>query len=400
VAALLALGCGAGAERSTLGAANPAPEGVQATGSPPDAGNYHGADQAVASGTARPDQDGNGILDTADLEEVLVRWESGGAARTEVNDVLAMLYWGEQVSEDALLEVLQRHHYGDDWSALVGSLRANTLASYATAADGGTSDGEHSVRDSGLHQRYFSSQYDPTGGHAYDVSRNHDLYISRSWNHTEAQSRITGDPIIGGHWSSTSSTWPSNHDRTVSRSFPGDHTEATSRSWPPGHQGDNSKGWKPTDHTTSVSRAWPPNHSIAASAAGKDLHLTFTSSQYPNSHKPEISRSHSFNISNSWPNFPEAHSVVASHTRPSNHFEAVSNSWPKDHAANISSNWPPNHYDGVSKTWPSDDPGVHSSGWSKLFPPKHTYFTSVKDTVGIIKDIKGAVMPTKPDAGK
>jgi hypothetical protein len=161
-AALLMLGCGSGAERSGSGPANRAPEGLQTTAPATDAGTGPGADTdpiadaATAVGTPQPDQDGNGSLDTADLEAVLIRWESGAAARTEVNDVLALLYWGEQVPEDALLGVLQRHHYGDDWSALVGSLRANTLASYATAADGGTSDGEHSTRDSGLHRRWPS----------------------------------------------------------------------------------------------------------------------------------------------------------------------------------------------------------------------------------------------------
>ena len=202
--------------------------------------------EAVALGLSQPDQDGNGILDVSDLESVLARWESGAALDTEVNDVLALLYWREQVDEQVLLDVLQRHGYGDDWSELlVAAVHANPVASFTAAADGGTAP-EHTVDNSGLHQRYFSSQYDPTGGHKYDVSRNHDLYISRSWNHVEAQSRNEGgDPWWGDHSSGTSKTWPSNHDRRVSRTFPANHTEGTSRGWPPGHHAGNSNGWGP-----------------------------------------------------------------------------------------------------------------------------------------------------------
>jgi hypothetical protein len=348
--------------------------------------------------TTRPDQDGDGLLDPRDLEVVLVRWESGAAYRTEVNDVLGLLYWRERVAEDVLLEVLQRHHYGDDWSALLGELRAQAAARYTTSADGGTdSDSSHSTRDSGLHQKYFSSQYDPNPGkHEAEVSRNHDLYISRSWNHQESQSRLNGDPWWPPHSSSTSATWPSNHDRRLSKSFPSDHQDTVSRSWPPGHHGEHSKTWNGPTHTTSVSRAWPPSHIAERSDKGEDFHLDYTSRQYPMPHEPGISRSHSFAISNSWPNYPLAHSTVASHTRPPNHFEAVSRSWPTEHLAIVSGNWPPNHYDEVSKQWTQNDPGVHSSTWSRIFPPGHTYFTSVKDTVGIIKDIKGAVSP-KPE---
>lgn len=388
-----ALGCGPGA-RSPSNASTTAPsaEGEQLAAA--DAGTWVVLDSVEVS-SITPDQDSNGVLDARDLEAVLVRWESGTAVQTEVNDVLALLYWRERLDEEVLLDALQRHHYGEEWSALVGALRAHALAAYTEAADGGTKEPTHSTRDSGLHQKYFSTQYDPgPGTHDAEASRNHDLYISRSWNHKESLSRLNGEPWPwGGHWNSTSATWPSNHDRNISLSFPDNHQDTVSRSWPPGHQGDNSKGWSPTDHTTSVSRGWPPNHSVSASDKGDDLHLNYTSRQYPMPHQPDVSRSHSFGISNSWPNFPQAHSTVASHTRPSNHFEAVSRSWPTDHLAVVSSNWPPNHYDEVSKQWTQNDPGVHSSAWSKIFPPDHTYFSSVKDTVGIIKDIKGVVSP-------
>jgi hypothetical protein len=70
------------------------------------------------------------------------------------------------------------------------------VATLTAAADGGTAP-EHTVDDSGLHQRYFSSQYDPTGGHKYDVSRNHDLYISAPGT-TSRRSRASRVATPGG----------------------------------------------------------------------------------------------------------------------------------------------------------------------------------------------------------
>jgi hypothetical protein len=402
---MLGLGCGGGAAPSgTAGSGTTAAE-AQASDSPDEVIGPEDSVQRIAL-----DLDGDGQIALSDLQLALDRWTAGQGTETEVNDVLAVLYWDEQVPQDQLLSALEAHGYGNQWPDLsIGLTRRSS--SYTTPGDGGSEDKPdkpaHDTRNSGLHQQYFSTQYDPIRGHTPYYSRNHDLYISQSWGHKESLSRINHheedrsakhdlfwSALYDGHYSSVSNTWPSNHDGRLSRTYPDNHNENLSRSWPPDHHLDNSKPWDTPNHTTGVSRGWPPNHDIQRSQDGVDDHLVWMSRQMPQPHDASLSRSHSVAISNSWPNYPEAHNLVASHTRPPNHFDQVSRSWPIDHKAAVSARWPPNHYDAVSRQWDQNDPGTHNPVWSKYFPPNHTYFESVKGTVGIIKDLKKA-LPTK-----
>jgi hypothetical protein len=356
-----------------------------------------------------------GSYSIADLDLALTRQSA------EANDILWLLYWVDRADQAELLQTLQAHGYGTDDAPTLRS------SSYATAGDGGDDKKKdppaHTERDSSLHQQYFSSQWG--GDHAADVSRNHDLGISRTWDHDLQKSRATHeweiskkfgfghklevsseyqyhekDTSIVHHDTSISASWPSNHFAEVSHDHPPgiDHKAADSRIWPPNHVYFRSSQWPDTDHTASVSRGYPPNHSVYMTKHDETGHDWRLSVQYPQPHASEVSRSHAIAISRSWPTFPTGHSTAASRTRPPNHFEAVSDSWPPKHIAGTSRNWPSNHFAAVSQQWDQNDPGLHSSWWSKVVPPGHTWYDSTKGTVEIGKDIKEILKKTPEES--
>ena len=363
-----------------------------------------------------------GTYSVLDLDAALSRGDRSA------NDILWLLYWVDRVDESTLLAVLVQHGYAHAMP-VAQSARGGSLADYATASDAGTgdppSDG-HNKDSSSLHQQYFSSQY--PGTHDAEDSRNHDLAISRTWDHQLTVSRAEHEWDISkkfgfGHKEETSKdfqnhedkvskfthdwvrsrSWPSNHYAEVSHDHPpGDegHHIADSRIWPPNHTFQFSKGWEPPVHSASVSRGYPPNHAPGSSKNGNVTHDWRLSVQYPQPHGADVSRSHALPVSRSWPNFPTQHSVAASRTRPPNHFDAVSFTWPKDHLAVTSSSWPSNHFDAVSKSWSENDPGLHTTWWSRVVPPGHTYFQSAKDTGEVAKDIKDLLKKKKADAGQ
>ena len=354
--------------------------------------------QIVAASVADPDQ--NGVTDSSDVSKVVDDIVDGDGGV------------GSDVTQDASVD-------GGDVIAVSGQLgRTNVIdfdraagviyafiGNIAPAVDDGTY-GWHTAQtnedcdgfagtnypDSDQHYGRTSSNYPAPDVHRDAVSQsfppNHMYEMSESWPDPECSNPPFDFDGEQCEWPDPVQSWPPNHIAAASASWdagwpdgPGDHTTTYSHHWreKPGHFYEVSSSW-PGNHAAEVSTHWPTNHLGETSSTGgypsPDAHHEDITMWWHNQHDEGTSGkwppSHSGVLSATW---GLTHAVSWSVSWPANHLGSTSSGWPEGHYPN----WPPNHNGPVTSQDTSEGPPIPPT----IFPPDHTYFTTIRDILQI-----------------
>jgi len=356
----------------------------------------------IAASVADPDQ--NGVTDATDLsvvvDDIISNVNDPGADVTQDGEVDGsdILLVGDQISRTNVVDFVKAADAIYGYIGLIAPLVDDGSLGWHTAQTSGDCNGfgGENWPDDDQHYPRTSQLYPPVSEHQVLISRiyppNHSISVSVRWPNPEYSNPLFEPPHFD--WPDNVENWPPNHFTEASASWdddwpdgPGEHSEQHSLRWrsKPGHFYSVSSTW-PTDlylHSIELSERWPVNHAEIVSREGlmptPAGHVMAISVGW---HPSGIS-GHLAVVSGRW---PPSHTRVVSQNWGT-HLIAWSVSWPANHQGSTSSGWPVDFY----PNWPANHNGIttrsdHQQGPPippAIFPPDHTYFTTIRDILSI-----------------